>query len=282
MQSSYRMFTFFFFMALPIMLQAEILAPLPLARKTESEEGFFTGVSAWTAYYRFLDFSDNSESLQPFSSEIDSAADLTLYNGPYLSFSFLYRNIFQNQRHPSGELFVWPRAIITQINPYISFELYDFDILLGYSHDCKHDIETFSGRYAVHDVIQLYISREFEWIHLSLEQAFTVMPFFQAVEPEPDRYRLSIMGDSSFELGAVELFGSIRASLILREAVSAIPDPVSPALDWNFYVGIRFKGTLGDISLYSSLNYITDPWVVNESPPILLPSIGFIFHGYSF
>ncbi len=289
MKRSINLLILFVFIVLsPVRGRAEILRLPPVLLKprfTPSFE-FLSGISGWFDFHHYTTEAGNDN----FSQDSEMGILFTLFSSENISFQALTREIIQNQVNYfiSSSLGFYLRALLTDLRLTATLNAELFYIKAGFRHDCKHDIDRFLGRDAVHDALFLGIaSKRFDlrWSKTSFFSGFKAgfigemnLPYiFQEVKPEPDKSRISFSIKSTVlgykDYGSVFLNGKV--SVIWRKTAGTdVYNVISPAIDWLIQSGYRTPGKNRSLVLYYQNEYITDTWVSNNSVPVHLSSVG--------
>ncbi len=284
-----------FILFVPVFSRAEVLIFPPGGKvKPYFSENllFLSNISGWFDFHHYLNNGGNDN----FSQDSELALLFTLVSTNNFSFQAISREIIQNEVNYVVEtsLGFYLRALISDLRVIATFKGECLMVSFGFRHDCKHDIDRFMGRNVVHDALFLdFFSDEivFEWqnAHIFSSLLFGIegeinLPYiFQEVKPEPDKARFSlILGFNP--VGIRErgnLFIKSKFSVIRRNTVGFDIYPiVDPAYDWNIQGGINISVGRGDIVLYYEAKHITDPWVDNNSFPVLLKGMGITLNIY--
>jgi hypothetical protein len=187
----------------------------------------------------------------------------------------------------------WPAAIYTDLELTLRAKASVVDIALWYRHDCKHDIETFYGRDAVHDGIGASASLprgSWRWggsrisSDLSAQGGCEVFfpPIFQSVDAEPDRFKLFAVLDWEplVAPGVPPVFLQANAALLYRTTDTRVTVTEPWNLDWSLAAGLRTPrragaGT-GRLGLYMKVERVSDDWMSIEPLPLVLVSGGIL------
>ncbi|NOY07251.1 MAG: hypothetical protein GXP33_00205 [Spirochaetes bacterium] len=283
-----RVILFVFIVFSPVPGRTEILRLPPVQLKPRFTPSFelLSGIAGWFDFHHYTTQAENDN----FSQDSEMGILFTLFSSENVSFQALTREIIQNQVNyfVHSSLGFYLRALLTDLRLTATLNAELFFIKAGFRHDCKHDIDRFLGRNAVHDTLFLGIdSKRFDlpWGKTAFFSGFKAgfigeinLPYiFQEVKPEPDKSRISF-SIKSIILGHKD-YGSVffngKVSVIQRKTEGTAVYPViSPAIDWLIQSGYRTPGKDRSLVLYYQNEYITDPWVSNNSVPVHLSSIG--------
>ncbi len=285
-----------FFLLLPLVISlhgslgAEILRfpPVILDPVFTSDGEFLSGVLSWFDFHHYVDNGGNDN----FSQDSDLGVLFTLFSNENISVQAIAREIIQNQVNydVSTSLGFYLRALLSDLRLILTVRASPFYFSWGYRHDCKHDIDMFSGRNAVHDTLFFRIASKkfsYQWpvreifseVSGSILGEINLPYIFQQIKPEPDKSRLSLVL-KCIPIGCRD-FGSLfvggEFSIIRRnKSGTEISRVIDPAYDWHLQVGSRIRGKYGNISLYCQIERITDPWVNNNPVPVFLQAVGIV------
>jgi len=285
-----RIIIFTFLIFSPILGQAEILRlpPVELTPVFTPTFAFLSGIEGWFDFHYYTDNAGDDN----FSHDSEMGILFTLLSTKELSFQAFTREIIQNQVNYTVEtsLGFYLRALLTDLRLIASLNAGPFYIQPGFRHDCKHDIDRFLGRNAVHDALFLSLLMKeikLRWQVSAFSSSIKIgllgeknLPYiFQEIKPEPDQLRISLSAGSS--LVEHPRYGSFfvngKVSLIRRKTTGTAVYPViDPAIDWHIQCGYRTPGKTRAAVLYYQIEYITDTWMNNNPKPHLFKAIGFV------
>ncbi|MCD6123407.1 MAG: hypothetical protein J7K04_16360 [Spirochaetales bacterium] len=274
----------------PLLVEAEILRlpPVELLPVFTPSLTLLSGIEGW---FNFLYYTDNAGD-EYFSHDSEMGILFTLLSTKEFSLQAFTREIIQNQVNSIVEssLGFWLRALITDLRLTATLNAGLFYIQAGFRHDCKHDIDRFLGRNAVHDVLFLSLllkEIKLRWQVSAFFSSFKIgllgeknLPYiFQEVKPEPDKSQISLSAELA--LIAHPRYGSLfvngKVSSIRRKTIGTeVNHVIDPAVDWHIQLGYRTPCIKKSAVLYYQIEYITDPWVNNDLKPHLLKSVGFV------
>ncbi len=276
------------FLYVPLRAQILRFPPVELSPVFTPEREFLSGVLGWFDFHHYVDNGGDDN----FSQDSDLGVLFTLFSNENLSFQAIVREVVQNQVNyaVATSLGFYLRALLSDLRLILTVKANPFYLSWAYRHDCKHDIDMFSGRNAVHETLFFRIASRkmfLRWMNNKLFSAVSAnalveinLPYiFQQIKPEPDKARFSfqvkciLVGHKNF--GSIFLNGLV--SVIRRKKRGTeVLYVIDPAYDWHIQLGYRLPGKYGDISLYYQIERITDPWVNNNPVPVSLASLGVI------
>ena len=274
----------FFYIGSGIRLSAEITRlPFfaPEAVFTESPCAFPT-CSSWMLLDQVLNQHDAIDTAHCF----DLGTIMTFWSARRISVSGLAREIFQFKPNPDNDYKFWSRALVTDLRLTASFKVSRFILGTGYRHDCKHDISD-TERTVIHDAVfaqALYPVSAIPFLPnetnvqggFALEAEANLPTIFQAAEPEPDRGRLSAEGvlvPFRASNGHFRTFIDGRVSLIGRMREDRIAVESCWNVDYIVRAGPSFNAGQGEVSLFYSLERITDGWATVTPEPRTISAV---------
>jgi len=240
----------------PILGQAEILRlpPVQLTPVFTPTFAFLSGLEGWFDFHYYTDNAGDDN----FSHDSEMGILFTLLSTKELSFQAFTREIIQNQVNYTVEtsLGFYLRALLTDLKLIASLNAGPFYIQSGFRHDCKHDIDRFLGRNAVHDALflSLFLKEiKLRWQVSAFSSSIKIgllgeknLPYiFQEIKPEPDQLRISLSAESSLvehpKYGSFFVNGKV--SLIRRKITGTeVHNVIDPAVDWHIQCGYRTPG----------------------------------------
>ena len=274
----------------PVLARAEILRlpPVELAPIFTPSFTLLSGIEGWFDFHYYTDNAGDDY----FSHDSEMGILFTLFSTEEFSFQAFTREIIQNQVNSIVEssLGFWLRALLTDLRLIATLNAGPFYVQAGFRHDCKHDIDRFLGRNAVHDVLFLGLSLKeikLRWQVSAFFSSFKIgllgeknLPYiFQEVKPEPDKSQIQLSAECSLlehpKYGSFFVIGNL--SLIRRKTTGTeVNSVIDPAVDWHLQCGYRTPGNNRSAVLYYQIEYITDPWVNNNPKPHLLKAVGIV------
>lgn len=291
MKESLKSAVFLIFLTfLPTFGHSEILRLPPVELTPVFTPSFLvlSGIEGWFDFHYYTDNAGDDN----FSHDSEMGILFTLLSTKELSFQAFTREIIQNQTNYTVEtsLGFYLRSLLTDLRLIATLNTGPLYVQAGFHHNCKHDIDRFLGRNAVHDTLFLgFLTKEIKvrWGSLEYFSSITAdlsgeinLPYiFQEVKPEPDKSRISFSIESS--LAEHPKYGSFfvngKVSLIRRKTTGTeVHNVIDPAVDWHIQCGYRTPGENRAAVLYYQIEYITDSWVDNNPKPHLFKAIGFV------
>ena len=274
----------------PVLGQAQILRlpPIELTPIFTPSPAFLSGIEGWFDFHYYTDNAGDDY----FSHDSEMGILFTLLSTKELSFQAFTREIIQNQvnRIVESSLGFWLRALLTDLRLTATLNADLFYIQAGFHHNCKHDIDRYLGRNAVHDTLFLGLLLKeiklrwgsfnyFSLIRADLSGELNLPYIFQEVKPEPDKSRISF----SVKLSPLVfpkyglLFINGQVSLIRRKTTGTeVQNVIDPALDWHIQFGYRTPGKNRAVVLYYQIEYITVSWADNNPEPHLFKAVGLV------
>jgi hypothetical protein len=274
----------------PVAATAEAFPNPPLFPSQASDaRGFMPSTSAWMGFRHFVPAPGG----EMHSHDLDLGVDFLLHRYGSFSIEGHARQSLLTRLHPDGQWLFWPAAIYTDLGLRLLAEVQPVELALWYRHDCKHDIESYGGRDAVHDGIGASGSlRRISWLwggsrtqaDLGAQAGCEIFfpPIFQSVDAEPDRLKLFAMLDWEPLVvpGMPSVFLQASSSLILRTAETRVTVTEPWSLDWSASAGFRTPrraGTsAGRLSIYAKIERVSDDWMGLVPQPLLLISGGIL------
>jgi hypothetical protein len=274
----------------PVAAMAEAFPNPPLSPTQASDaRGFMPSASTWMGFRHFVPAPGG----EMHSHDFDLGVEFALYRFGGLSIGGNARQSLLTQLHPDGQWLFWPAAIYTDLGLRLLAEIQPVELALWYRHDCKHDIEAYYGRDAVHDGVGASASlRRISWLwggsrmraDLGAQAGCEIFfpPIFQSVDAEPDRLRLFAMLDLEPLVvpGVPSVFLQASASLILRTADTRVSVTQPWSLDWSASAGLRtprrVESGAGRLALYAKIERVSDDWMGLVPQPLLLISGGIL------
>lgn len=274
----------------PVAGTAQAFPNPPLSPPQASDAmGFMPSASAWMGFRHFVPAPGG----EMHSHGFDLGADFRLYKYGSFSIEGTARQSLLTRLHPDGQWLFWPAAIYTGLGLRLLAEILPVELALWYRHDCKHDIETYYGRDAVHDGVGASASlRRVSWLwgesrigaDLGAQGGCEVFfpPIFQSVDAEPDRFKAFAMLDWEPVVldGMPSVFLQAGASLILRTDDTRVVVTEPWTLDWSASAGLRTprraESGPGRLSLYAKVERVSDDWMSLTPQPLLLISGGIL------
>ncbi len=227
------------------------------------------------------------------SHNLDLGADFVFYRSGRFSIGGTARQSLLTRLHPDGQWMFWPAAISTDLGLRLLAEIQPVTLALWYRHDCKHDIETFYGRDAVHDGVGASASlRRISWrwggsrvgADLGAQGGCEVFfpPIFQSVDAEPDRFKLfaALDWEPLVAPGVPSVFLQANATLLYRATDTRVTVVEPWTLDWSASAGIRAprrtETGVGRLGLYVKVERVSDDWMSLVPQQLLLVSGGIL------
>lgn len=201
------------------------------------------------------------------------------------------RQILLQRLHPESQWMFWPLSLYTKLQLAATFRSSPVSVTVSYRHDCKHDIEGFLGRLAVHDVFAISLAGgapevpfpggfASSWSAAASAAVF-VPPMFQGHEWQPDRVHvgLDVGVEPLIVRGRFSLFLNAGLLAIVRSTNTsvAIRDPF--VMDWHIQAGARLRALPVSYALYIQIERINDDWVTVTPEPLTPVSVGIMISG---
>jgi hypothetical protein len=274
----------------PVGAPAEVFPNPPLSPPQASDaRGFMPSALAWMGFRHFVPVPGG----EMHSHNLDLGVDFVFYRDGSFSIEGNARQSLLTRLHPDGQWLFWPAAIYTDLGLRLLAEIRPVELALWYRHDCKHDIETYYGRDAVHDGIGASASLprgSWRWggsrisSDLGAQAGCEVFfpPIFQSVDAEPDRFKAFAMADWEPLVvpGMPSVFLQASSSLNMRTTDTRVTVTEPWTLDWSLAAGLRTPrragaGT-GRLGLYMKVERVSDDWMSLEPLPLVLVSGGIL------
>ena len=274
----------------PVGAPAEAFPNPPLSLPQAGDaRGFMPSASAWMGFRHFVPAPGG----EMHSHDLDLGVDFVLYRDGTFCIGGNARQSLLTRLHPDGQWLFWPATIYTDLGLRLLAEIRPVELALWYRHDCKHDIETYYGRDAVHDGVGASASlRRVSWLwggsrissDLGAQAGCEIFfpPIFQSVDAEPDRFKAFAMLDWEPLVvpGVPAIFFQASASLILRTADTRVTVTEPWTLDWSASAGLRTprraESGPGRLGLYLKVERVSDDWMDLVPQPLLLVSGGIL------
>lgn len=223
----------------------------------------------------------NQDDSPLFGNELKTLAEVTLFSAPELTIRFGLTEDFRFLVNPHSRWFLWARDLVTHIelSADVPLRLIGGPGSLGlvFHHDCKHDMEVYPRRTAVHDSLGLRwfmawpgfsFSPDLTWAaetRLGAEVFFGQV--FQQILPEP--YRAKAMAEARTRLGSTGPgFGLVaegRVAALLTGSSTTVQIEEGWHFDGRLTLGADLRAGLGTLRLAWYADRTRDPWI-DENP----------------
>jgi len=236
---------------------------------------FMGGARGWIAY----DHVWNQSQTPGLAHRLDTGTILTLYDSPSFALCATGREVFRFMQNPYGDWLLWARDLVSDLRLQLWAPLGPGNVDLGYRHDCKHDLETFYGRTAVHDAFVSGWSVPYRLCALpgnrqnngwfgtvNVEGEVDLPHLFQSQSDEPDLGMIGLDNELRLKIGqsVLEPWLRTRVSMQFLDTNSSVKQAGGIAVDGRISLGFSVRGKAGSLDVSLSAERLSDPWFNNE------------------
>ncbi len=250
--------------------------------------GGLLGFNAWVAAAHIINQRDSPW----FGHELRTAVDLGFYSSDVFKLGAAFVQNYFFKVNPISEWWLWARALLSDIELHADFNVAALfrglsgiqtwpsaSASLFFRHDCKHDMEGFYGRTAVHDAIGLNLFHALPTLKLNerlsasgkarLSGELFLGRVFQELTPEPYETRFSaealiypLILDEKWHF-SVE--GRISA-LAVSGGTAVLLRP-GWYIDYRIQLGLDANGASGRVRVGWYADHCVDPLTDNKPEP---------------